>query len=290
MHLIHSAPRTFASLLVGALAFTTALGAQGLSYDMSTTATGPDRTGAVATRNMMAAHGQFASGNSRIDVTQSMAQGGMMGQGTYMITNGSKGTVTSVDPTRHQYTVIDIGELGKSAADMQSALGGIAKIEVANVKVDVQDLGAGEPLDGYQTYKYRITQSYTMNMSVMGRTISTPSASSTDVWIAPQLDGLMDPSARPPVAATAGPMAELTRQLTAAYAKMRKGLMLKRVSTMDSGEGARKRTTTVTTTITNVKKSPISPSVFDVPSGYTKVEFGDAMAAQAPAGRHGNPE
>ena len=290
MHLIHSAPRTFASLLVGALAFTTALGAQGLSYDMSTTATGPDRTGAVATRNMMAAHGQFASGNSRIDVTQSMAQGGMMGQGTYMITNGSKGTVTSVDPTRHQYTVIDIGELGKSAADMQSALGGIAKIEVANVKVDVQDLGAGEPLDGYQTYKYRITQSYTMNMSVMGRTISTPTASSTDVWIAPQLDGLMDPSARPPVAATAGPMAELTRQLTAAYAKMRKGLMLKRVSTMDSGEGARKRTTTVTTTITNVKKSPISPSVFDVPSGYTKVEFGDAMAAQAPAGRHGKPE
>ena len=290
MHLIHSAPRTFASLLVGALAFTTALGAQGLSYDMSTTATGPDRTGAVATRNMMAAHGQFASGNSRIDVTQSMAQGGMMGQGTYMITNGSKGTVTSVDPTRHQYTVIDIGELGKSAADMQSALGGIAKMEVANVKVDVQDLGAGEPLDGYQTYKYRITQSYTMNMSVMGRTISTPSASSTDVWIAPQLDGLMDPSARPPVAATAGPMAELTRQLTAAYAKMRKGLMLKRVSTMDSGEGARKRTTTVTTTITNVKKSPISPSVFDVPSGYTKVEFGDAMAAQAPAGRHGKPE
>ena len=152
-----------ASLLVAG-----ALGAQGLSYDMSTTASGPDRTGAVSTRNMMAAHGQFASGNSRIDVTQSMSPGGMMGQGTYMITNGSKGTVTSVDPAKHQYTVIDIAELGKTANDMQAALGGMAKIEVANVKVDVQDLGAGEPLDGYATWKYRISQSYTMNMTVMG--------------------------------------------------------------------------------------------------------------------------
>jgi hypothetical protein len=128
-----------------------------------------------------------------------------------------------------------------------------------------------------------------MNMIVMGRTMSTPSQSITDVWVAPQLDGLMDPSARPPVAATTGPMVELTKQLTLAYAKVRKGLMLKRVSTMDSGEGARKHTTTMTTTITNVKKSAISPSVFEVPSGYTQVELGDAVAAQAAAGKHAKP-
>ncbi|HMI57114.1 MAG TPA: hypothetical protein VK511_03650 [Gemmatimonadaceae bacterium] len=278
------------SLLVASATVSGTLGAQGLSYDMSTTATGPDRTGAVATRNMMAAHGQFAGGNSRIDVTQSMAPGGMMGQGTYMITSGSKGTVTSVDPAKQQYTVIDIGELGKTANDMQAALGGMAKIEVANVKVDVQDLGAGEPLDGYATYKYRITQAYTMNMTVIGRTISTPTQSVTDVWVAPQLDGLMDPSARPPVVTTTGPMAELTKALTVAYAKMRKGLMLKRVSTMDSGEGARKHTTTITTTITNVKKSAISPSVFEVPASYTKVDLVDAVSAQAAAGKHGKPE
>ena len=272
------------SLLAGC-----SLGAQGLSYDMSTTATSPDRTGAIATHNMMAAHGQFSNGNSRIDVTQSMSPGGMMGQGTYMITSGSKKTVTSVDPAKQQYTVIDVGELGKTANDMQSALGGMAKIEVVGIKIDVQDLGAGEELDGYPTYKYRITQAYTMNMIVMGRTMSTPTQSVTDVWVAPQLDGLMDPSARPPVAAT-GPMAELTKQLTVAYAKVRKGLMLKRVSTMDSGEGARKHTTTVTTTITNVKKSAISPSVFEVPASYTKVDLADAVTAQAATIKHGKPE
>jgi hypothetical protein len=279
------------SLLIATLVTTRALGAQGLSYDMSTTGTGPDRSGAIATRNYMSAHGQFQGGNSRLDITESMAPGGMMGTGTYMITSGSKGTVTSVDPAKQQYTVIDIAEMGKTANDMQAALGGIAKMEFTDIKVDLQDLGAGEPIDGYATYKYRLTQAFTMKMTMMGHSINSPSTSTTDVWVAPQLDGLMDPSARPMVATPTGPMAELMRQLTAQYGKMKKGLPLKRITTSVSGDGARQHTTTMTSTITNVKKSAISPSVFEVPSGYTKVELADVMgaaAAQAKA-QHGKP-
>lgn len=279
------------SMLVAALVATRALGAQGLSYDMSTTGSGPDGSGAMTTRNFMTAHGQFQGGNSRLDITESMAPGGMMGTGTYMITSGSKGTVTSVDPAKHQYTVIDIAEMGKAASDMQASLGGIAKMEFTDIKVDLQDLGAGEPIDGYATYKYKLTQAFTMKMTMMGHAINSPSSSTTEIWIAPQLDGLMDPSARPMVATPTGPMAELMRQLTAQYMKMKKGLPLKRITTSVSGEGARQHTTTMTSTITNVKKSAISPSVFEVPSGYTKVEVADAIgaaAAQAKA-QHGKP-
>lgn len=286
--LIALASRT--TLLVASLAFASTLGAQGLSYDMSTTATGPDRTGNATTRNMMIAHGQFAAGNSRIDVTESPMQGGMMGAGTYMITSSANGTVTSVDPAKHQYTVINIAELGKTATDMQAAMGGIAKMEVADVKVTLEDLGAGEPLDGYATYKYRLTESYTMNMSVMGRIISTPSQSTTEIWMAPALDGLMDPSSRPPTAVATGPMAELARQTMAEYGKMKKGLMLKRITTSEGGSGARKHTTTITTLITNVKKASISPSVFQVPVGYTKVGLLDAAGASEAAAQHRKPE
>ncbi|MEP7086005.1 MAG: hypothetical protein ABI884_01625 [Gemmatimonadota bacterium] len=282
--MLSAIPRSLrASLLVASLSATSALGAQGLSYDMSTTGTGPDRSGAVSTRNYMSAHGQFAGGNSRLDITQSMSPGGMMGMGTYMITNGAKGTVTSVDPAKRQYVVIDIAEMGKTANDMQAALGGMAKIEFADVKVDVQDLGAGEPIDGYATWKYKLVQSYTMRMTMMGRTMNTPSTSSTEIWVAPQLDGLMDPSARPVVATPTGPMAELTKQLTAQYMKMKKGLPLKRITTSVGGEGAHQHTTVMTTLITNVKKAPISPNVFEVPAGYTKVEMMDAMTAAAAA-------
>jgi hypothetical protein len=75
-------------------------------------------------------------------------------------------------------------------------------------------------------------------------------------------------------------MAELTKQMVAAYAKMRKGLMLKRVSTTEGGSGAHRHSSTMTTTITNVKKTAISPSVFEVPAGYTKVALLDAAIPQ----------
>ena len=277
-------------LLAAALAITSSLGAQGLSYDMSTVASSPDQSGTVVTRNMSTAHGQFSKGNSRIDFVESMAPSGMMSTGTYMITSGAKQTVTLVDPAKHQYTVIDLAELGKTASDMQSALGGMAKMEVSDVKVGLEDLGPGESLDGYATYKYRLTQSFTMNMTVMGRTMSTPSQSSTDIWVAPELDGLMDPSARPPQALSTGPMAELMKQAVAAYSKMRKGLMLKRVSTTEGGTGARKHTSVMTTTITNVKKVAISPSVFEVPAGYTKVALMDAAMSQGAGATPRHPD
>ena len=118
--------------------------------------------------------------------------------------------------------------------------------------------------------------------------MNTPSARGREGGVAHALDGIMEPSSRPP-AATTGMMAELTKQLAAEYGKMRKGLMLKRVSTTDGGSGARKRTTTMTTTITNVKKTAISPSVFAVPAGYTKVDLLEGMGANAAAAQHAKP-
>lgn len=281
-----------AALLIAPLTIATGgvIRAQGLSYDMSTTGTGPDRTGAISTRTYSQAHGQFADGYSRIDIVQSMSSGGMMSTGTYLITNAAARTVTSVDPAKRQFTVIDLDQMGKAANDMQAAMGGMAKTEIADVKVNIEDLGAGEPVDGYATWKYRLTQSFTMNITVVGRTISNPSHSTTDIWIAPQLDGLMDPSSRPSSAPASGMMAELTTQLTAAYAKVRKGLPLKRVTTTESGEGARKHATTMTTTITNVKKTAINPSVFRVPADYSKVDMMDAIGASAAAARAHKPD
>lgn len=247
--------------------------AQGLSYDMTTTASGVDpRSGVASTRVYSSAHGQFASGMSRLDFTQSVMPGGMMGTGTYMISNAAKGTTTSVDPARRQYLVLDLAELAKTAADLQKSLGGVAKTEITDVKVGIEDLGAAEQMEGVATYKYRITESFTMRISVMGRDMSSASRTTTEVWVAPQLDALMDPSARVTSAAPGGGAEELTRQLSAAYLTMRKGLVLKRVNTNETGSGSRTRTTTMTTTITNVRHAPISASVFQVPAGYTEVK------------------
>ncbi|MDQ2668004.1 MAG: DUF4412 domain-containing protein [Gemmatimonadota bacterium] len=263
------------SLMIGALVLVaaSALGAQGLSYDIRSTITNVDpRSGVAATRTSMAAHGQFARGMSRLDITESMSPAGsMMGAGTYIITKPAKGTTTIVDPAAREYTEVNPAELAKTVAGLQQALGGLSKTEVSDITVTMEDLGAGESIEGYATVKYRLTQGHTMTMSTMGMRRSTTSRSTTEFWVAPQLDGAMNPTARPVAGnAPTGPTAELTARLAQAYSKVRKGIILKSIANVESSAGGKSNTGTMTMTVTNVKRAAIDPAVFDVPSGYAK--------------------
>lgn len=275
-----SASRLAGIMTAATLALAPAMRGQGVTYDITTTGTGMDRRGGgTSAVTMVAGHGQLANGISRLDFTQSMSPpGGMMGVGTYMISNTVKGTTTTVDPSRHEYTVIDLADLARTSAALQQSMGGMMKTELTDVKVGIEELGAGEPLEGYQTIRYRMTQSYTMKISIMGHTSESATQSTSEFWIAPQLDEVMNPGARPGSAAVTGPMAALTAEIGKAYAKVRKGVVLKSVNTTQSVSGGKTRVTTMTMVISNVKRAPISASVFEVPAGYTKVaSFSDAL-------------
>jgi Domain of unknown function (DUF4412) len=267
-----------------ALSFTlaTAVGAQGLSYDILTTGSGTGRGGSSETRTFMAAHGQFSGGKSRLDITESLSPGGMMGAGTYMIMNPAKGTTTIVDPAKHEYMELNPSEMAKSAAGLQQAVSGMVKQELSGVRVNVEELGAGETIEGYATIKYRLTDDYTMKTSIMGRTSETVEHSTTELWVAPKLDGIMNPMARPASSAASGPMAELTTELTKAYGKVRQGVMLKSIRTSESVTNGKSNTSTMTMTLSNLKRASISPSVFEVPSDYTKAASPfDALGAMS---------
>lgn len=252
------------------LAFAAAAGAQGLSYDILTTGSGLGRGRSSETRTFMAAHGQFSGGKSRLDITESMSRGGMMGAGTYMIMNTIKGTTTMVDPAKREYMEINPAELAKSTAGLQQSMSGMMKQELSGVRVNVEELGAGETIEGYATIKYRMTDDYTMKMTIMGRTTESVEHSTTDLWVAPKLDGIMNPMARPAAVASTGPMAELTAELTKAYAKVRQGVVLKSIHSSEAVTDGKSSTTTITMTLSNVKRASISASVFEVPSDYTK--------------------
>ncbi|MEO5815697.1 MAG: DUF4412 domain-containing protein [Gemmatimonadaceae bacterium] len=264
------------------VALASGAGAQGLSYDILTTGSGTGRGGSPETRTFMAAHGQFAGGKSRLDITESMSRGGMMGAGTYMIMNPAKGTTTMVDPAKREYLELNPSELAKSTAGLQQMVSGMVKQELSGVRVNVEELGAGETIEGYATLKYRITDDYTMKTSIMGRTSETVEHSTTDLWVAPKLDGIMNPLARPASSAATGPMAELTNELTQAYTKMRSGVMLKSIRTSASVTNGKSNSSTMTMTLSNVKRASISASVFEVPSDYAKAASPlDALGAMS---------
>ncbi|MEP6781421.1 MAG: hypothetical protein ABJC26_16105 [Gemmatimonadaceae bacterium] len=242
--------------------------AQGYSYDVSTSGTDPRNNTTVV---MSASHGRWTKGFTRIDIVSSPARTGMMGAGTYMISVAGTGITTFVDPTKKQYYEMNAKELASQSAEMQSAVSSVAKIEIVDAHADMEELGAGEPIEGYATLKYRLTQSYTMRMTVLGRANDTKEHSVSEIWVAPELSADLNPNSRP-AAATNGMMQALTEAVAKAYAKVKPGVMLRMINTSAAGEGAKARNHTTTMTVSNFKRESFASSLFQVPTGYTKID------------------
>ncbi|MEP6764189.1 MAG: hypothetical protein ABJB66_07765 [Gemmatimonadaceae bacterium] len=277
---------SYTRIVRASLAFTLTLGAathavaQGYSYDVSTSGTDPRNNTTVV---MSASHGRWMKGFTRMDIVSSPARGGMMGTGTYMISVAGTGITTFVDPIKKQYYEMNVKELGAQAAEMQSAVSGVAKMEVVDVHVDMEELGAGEPIEGYATLKYRLTQNYTMRMTVMGHANDTKEHNVSEIWVAPELSADLNPNSRP-AASTNAMMQALTDAVAKAYAKVKPGVMLRMVNTSAAGAGAKARNHTTTMTVSNFKHESFASSVFQVPSGYTKIDspFDALNAAKKP--------
>ena len=74
--------------------------------------------------------------------------------------------------------------------------------------------------------------------------------------------------------------------MRAAYAKMGKGAVLKTVSqTQSSGDHAAAMTATME--LLNIKQARVSPSAFEVPKGYTKIDGTAAFSALGGGGNGG---
>ena len=265
-----------------------AAGAQGLSFDLRTTGQFTDpRTGQMTTRTMMAGHGQFAGTSSRIDISESMTPGGLMGKGTYIIVKGTPRTEFIVDPEKHSYLEVHPDSLAKIASAMQGALGGMVKTEMSDVIVNVDKLGAGETIQGYPTVHYRLTEGYTMRTTMMGRTNRSTQHSTTDLWIAPQLAGLFNPMAGAGAGTSAGggSYAAYADRIAKAYAKLGPGTPIKSVRQSESTRGGKTSTNSMTMELLNIRRGPVNPAVFEVPAGYTKEESLTGMMGAASAPR-----
>ncbi len=288
VHLARSRTSLAAALAVAAFTIGShALNGQGLTYDMKMTVQGAEGgRGGTDARTMMAGHGQFSNGSSRMDMDQSMMAGGMMGKGTYVIVKSGSRTEWMVDPDKRQYIEINIDSMAKFAADAQKSLGGMVKMETSDVTADVQPLGPGETIQGYATMKYRLTYGSTSTVSMLGRTKRTTNMTTSDMWVAPQLAGLFNPAAG--AASHAAGNSASAQKLAAAYAKIGKGVPIKTVSqTQTTGDRASSMTSTME--LLNIKRGRVDPSVFEIPEGYTKVDLmaGLSGAMGALGGKNG---
>jgi len=238
--------------------------------------------------------GQVSGDKSRVDFSEAPKGPGanpFIATGNYMLATRGGATFTVVDPEKKQYFKMDMDAL----AGLVNGLTGIMNVKFNNLKIDVQDLGAGEKIAGYATRHFRKTTSYDMEMKVLFMKSRSSVADTVDMWFAPALADIVNPFMASSVN-NAGSFsfndANYAAQEKAAAAQMANaGAVVKMVMSgvaTDSKKNAQPHSMSML--ITGVSRTDIPAATFEIPSGYTEVAspVPVGQASAAPPGDESN--
>lgn len=277
------APRR--AVLVAALAVVAtpaALAAQGITYDFRVTAS-QGEADKLREVSVITGRSQVDGDRARIDLVDVKNGGAMVTKDGYVLVADGGQRMMMVDTKKKEYYDFNIDQMMAGMSGALKALGGMVKMEMTDVALDVTEVGDGGKVEGYDTRKLRMTQSFTMSMSMLGRKSTTKTADTTDVWVAPALKQAQNPFLRAGNSAAGVDFGnpEFRRQMLAANEKMAVGALLKSdgrsVATDDKGKQTLTRTTME---VTNIQRGPVAAAVFEIPAGYTEVPmpFGELAA------------
>jgi len=262
--------------------------ADGMSYEFVM------RSTSKATGNKeqvtMRGRGTYAGDDAKIEILEAASSTGgseaFGGKGTYFIVRDAGKEMLLVVPKEKQYMKWDLANMFAGMSKVVNAVGGFVKMSISDVKIDGQDLGAGETLQGYPTRHIRITQNYTVSASMFGKSSKTRSESTTDYYFAPSL------RIANPFVSNSQQMAMMNQfdmfknsdyqaQLTAAQAKLPKnGVPLKTVTTtVSTDEKGKQETSTTVMEMVNFQRGNFSKSDFAVPADYKMIEMPNLNAA-----------
>lgn len=232
----------------------------------------------------MRGRGTYAGDEAKIEILEAASSTGgadtFGGKGSYFIMKGGGKEMYMVDPANKQYMKWDIANMFAGMSKVMNAVGGMVKMQMTDVHIDAQDLGAGENVQGFATRHVRMTQNYNMTVSVFGRSSKTSNQSTTDYYFAPSL------RIANPFVSNSEQMAMISQldmfnnpdyksQMAAANAKIPKtGVPLKTVTTTIATDGKGKQETTITTMeMVNFHPGNIPSSAFAIPSNYQMIEM-----------------
>jgi hypothetical protein len=240
----------------------------------------------------MRGRGAYAGDEAKIEIIEAGAQSGGQdmygGKGGYFIVKDGGKEMLLVSPKEKTYMKWDLAAMMAGMGAAVNAVGGLVKMEMSDIKIDAQEVGAGPTIQGYATRHYRLIQNYTMSAKVFGRTSKTRTESTTDYYVAPSL------RIANPFVSTEQANAMMSQfdmfnkpeyksQMAAANAKMPKtGAPLRWVTTtVSTDEKGKAETSTATMEMTNIKAGNIPASEFQIPAGYSQVEMPNMAAAGA---------
>lgn len=210
-------------------------------------------------------------GRARIDFERS--EDGASG---YLIVSDGARTVTLVHPDKREYSVVDdttferiIGKALRVVAQI-----GVLQVQLRDVRIQGERLGAGETIAGYATRHYRITQDYRAYVGAFGIVGDEPihQVVVSEYWVSPGLP------------LTRNPLLELLAGVETALAQRNTSFVTRSAATRDSLFRGTPLRVVVTARasrgddtvkerrieITDVAQVPLDASIWAIPSGYTR--------------------
>ncbi len=218
---------------------------------------------------------QLAGGKLRMDFLEPSANP-MMKNGGYMIMDAENNKLIMVSPEEKKAIVMDPSAMGSMVGTMGGS--GLVKMDVDNIKVEVEDLGSGEKMLGKSTHRYRVTRSYDMVVKVLMMKRKSRHESVQELWLTNDFgtERAFEAFGRQFAnrVASGGSM----QKLMEAETKVPRGFPMKTVmKSTDTDDKGKASTTSSTMEVTELAKANIDASVFEVPSGYETVDMGAAM-------------
>jgi hypothetical protein len=274
----------------------------GYTYRMRISGQATEANGKTKDYVVMSGRAMVTSKAGRLDIDEaSKERGAMTDEGGYILYDPT--SMMIVSPKEKQILKFTFDDLEKGMSAMAASVPGM-RIAVTDVAVSFEKLGAGEPLLGMSTTKYRVTQDYKLAMKVAFMNRNSTEHTVQEYWMADQKSGFANPFARMgsmrPVGG--GAFAELMTKTAEATARMGSGIPVKTVTTTTSTNDKGEKTSNVATMeVTELKAGNVDDALLVPPSDYQVMDMGEqtkAMAAQmeqqraaqaSPASQAGQP-
>lgn len=203
--------------------------------------------------------------------------------GDYLLVTDGGRTLVAVDTRKREYSMIDVASFERIARTAMKAVDRVMTLDLGDLEVTGQRLGAGERIAGRATRHGRLTQDFTVTMGVFGFNEDTRHHIVTDYWVTDDLVLPRNPlfelfAALPAVLAQHDD--DYTRRAAAGRdALVGRGTPLRIVITAvdeERGKGkatGRTSTPSVTTIeVTSIRTTPPDPKLFAIPQGYRKTD------------------
>jgi hypothetical protein len=242
----------------------------GYTYRLRTTGRVTEPNGRTTDYVIMSGRALVSEKGGRLDVDEaSPKRGAMAVKDSYILYDSTSMTVVS--PKNRQIVRLSLDTLER---ELWAASVPGTRVTISDVAVNLEKLGAGEPMLGRATTRYRITQDFKVAATMAPVSRSSTEHIVQDFWMADEQKGLANPFARLGVfrAGPASGFGELLTRTAEARSSMGRGVPLKTVTTNTSTSNRNGVTQTVTTMeVTDLQAENVDDDILVAPTDYQAV-------------------